>query len=271
MKYYQKIQEAADFLKKELKIDYINMAIVLGSGLGFFADYLDNKKDIPFGAIPNFGVSKVVGHGNRLVFGKLEGKNILIMEGRIHFYEGFSMTEVTFPIRVMKELGVEKLLLSNSAGGISGYSENLMLIEDHLDVFCQNPLIGENIEKQGTRFPDMSEVYSKELIEAALKVGKNMGISLAKGVYSYLTGPSYETPFDIKTLKLLGVDAVGMSTVPEAIVANHCGMKILGISCITNLSAGISKNPLSHQEVVETTKKVSQDFAKLIKGIIKEI
>ena len=271
MDYYNKIIETSNFLKKALDISKIDIAIVLGSGLGFFADYLENKKTINFEDIPNFGISKIVGHNNKLLLGEINNKNVLVMEGRIHYYEGFSMKEVTFPIRVMKELGVEKLLLTNSAGGIGKDPGSLMLIEDHLDVFCPNPLVGENIEKQGTRFPDMSEVYSRELIDIAIKVDEKLKVDVVKGVYSYLSGPSYETPFDINFLKLIGVAAVGMSTVPEAIVANHCGINVLGISCITNLAAGISSKPLTHQEVVETTKRVSENFVKLILGIVKEI
>lgn len=181
------------------------------------------------------------------------------------------MKEVTFPIRVLSSLGINKLILTNAAGGLTGKAGQLMLIEDHLDLFCSNPLMGENLENFGDRFPDMTEVYNREFIDIAVNVGDKAGIPLTKGTYCYLTGPSYETPFDIKVLKALGVNAVGMSTVPEAIVGKHSKMKILGISCITNLAAGISDKPLSHEEVVETTTKVSDDFISLLKGIIKEI
>lgn len=271
MKYFDKVLEAKNYLIKEIGNRKIDLGIVLGSGLGFFADYLEDKVAISFKDIPNFGTSRVVGHSNRIIVGNLKGKRVLVMEGRIHYYEGFSMKEVTLPIRVMKELGINKLILTNSAGGIGIKPGTLMLIEDHLDLFCPNPLLGENVEEQGTRFPDMSEVYSKKLINKLISVNENLGVNLDRGVYSYLTGPSYETPFDIKVLGKLGVSAVGMSTVPEAIVASHCGMEVLGISCITNLAAGISNNPLTHEEVVETTNRVSKDFVKLLTAIVEVI
>ncbi len=271
MEYYNKILNSARFISENLDLDNVSLALVLGSGLSFFTDSLKEKRSVGFDLIPGFNLSKVIGHNNRLATGYVGSKKILVMEGRIHYYEGYNMQEVTFPIRVMKELGINTLILTNSAGGIQGLSGELMVIKDHLDVFCPNPLIGSNIDKQGTRFPDMSQIYSKELIEMTINKAKQLNISAKTGVYAYLTGPSYETPFDISFLKMIGVGGVGMSTVPEAIVAKHCGIRVLGISCITNSAAGISKMPLSHEEVVATTAKVSQDFSKLLASVIEEI
>lgn len=271
MDYLNKIIETRDWLLSKYNFEMIDLALVLGSGLGTFADLLENKVEINFDDIPNFKVGKVVGHKNKMIIGEVAGKKIVVMQGRVHYYEGNTMKEVTFPIRVLSSLGIEKLILTNAAGGLTGKAGQLMLIEDHLDIFCPNPLIGENLEIFGDRFPDMTEVYNRVFIEKAIQIGKEVGIPLTKGTYCYLTGPSYETPFDIKVLRKLGVNAVGMSTVPEAIVAKQSNMKILGISCITNLAAGISDRPLSHAEVVETTTRVSDDFIRVLKGIIKEI
>lgn len=271
MEYYDKILETKDWLLSKYNLKDIDLALILGSGLGAFADSIENKIVINFEDIPNFKVGKVIGHNNKIIVGKVDGKNIIVLQGRIHHYEGNTMKEVTFPIRVLSSIGVRNIILTNAAGGLTGESGQLMLIEDHLDLFCPNPLIGENIEEFGTRFPDMTEIYNRDLINKAIMTGNLEGILLTKGTYCYLTGPSYETPFDIKVLKALGVNAVGMSTVPEAIVARHCGINVLGISCITNLAAGISEKPLSHDEVVETTNKVSDNFLRLLKGIIKEI
>lgn len=271
MEYYENILETRDWLLNKYNLKDIDLALILGSGLGVFADSIDSKVEIDFNEIPNFKVGKVIGHNNKMIIGEIDGKRILVLQGRVHYYEGNTMREVTFPIRILSSLGIYKLIITNAAGGLTGEAGQLMLIEDHLDLFCPNPLIGENLEEFGPRFPDMTVVYNKDFIDKAIKVGLEAGISLTKGTYCYLTGPSYETPFDIKVLKNLGVKAVGMSTVPETLVARHCGMDILGISCITNLAAGINDRPLSHKEVVETTSRVSEDFIRLIKGIIKEI
>lgn len=271
MGYYDNILETRNWLLDKYNLKDMDLALILGSGLGAFADSIDNKVEIDFKDIPNFKVGKVIGHNNKMIIGEIEGKKILVLQGRVHHYEGNTMREVTFPIRILSSLDIDKLIITNAAGGLTGEAGQLMLIEDHLDLFCPNPLIGENFEEFGPRFPDMTEVYNKNYIDIAVKVGEEIGISLTRGTYCYLTGPSYETPFDIKVLKNLGVNAVGMSTVPEAIVAKHCGIKVLGISCITNLAAGISGKPLSHKEVVETTARVSNDFLRLLKGIIKEI
>ncbi|KAF0091372.1 MAG: punA [Fusobacteria bacterium] len=271
MTYFNKIIETRDWLSLKYNFELIDLALVLGSGLGAFADLIENKVEINFDEIPNFKVGKVLGHNNKMIMGEVAGKRIVVMQGRVHYYEGNTMREVTFPIRVLSSLGIEKLILTNAAGGLTGKAGQLMLIEDHLDLFCPNPLMGENLEEFGDRFPDMTEIYNRVFIEKAIEIGRLADIQLTKGTYCYLTGPSYETPFDIKVLKALGVNAVGMSTVPEAIVAKHAKMKVLGISCITNLAAGIGDKPLSHTEVVETTSRVSDDFISLLKGIIKEI
>lgn len=271
MDYLNKILETRDWLQSNYNLENIDLALILGSGLGAFADLIENRIEINFANIPNFKVGKVVGHNNKMIIGTVAGKKVVVMQGRIHYYEGNSMNEVTFPIRVLSSLGINKLILTNAAGGLTGKAGQLMLIEDHLDLFCPNPLMGVNLEEFGDRFPDMTEVYNREFIIKAFAVGAELGLELTKGTYCYLTGPSYETPFDIKVLKGLGVNAVGMSTVPEALVARHSKMKIMGISCITNLAAGISDKPLSHTEVVETTTRVSDNFIRLLKGIIKEI
>ncbi len=271
MEYLNKIIAAKDWLENNYDMDNIEIAIVLGSGLGAFAEQLDNPIEIDFTDIPDFKTSEVEGHKNRLVIGYSSGKKIIIMQGRLHYYEGNSMKAVTFPIRVLSMLNIKKIIITNAAGGLTGEAGQLMIIEDHLDLFCENPLIGENLDVFGERFPDMSKVYNPEWINIALEKGRSLGINLTKGTYCYLTGPSYETPFDIRVLKVLGVNAVGMSTVPEALVAKHSKMTILGISCITNLASGISTKPLSHSEVVETTSRVSEDFIKLLRGIIEEL
>jgi len=248
------------------------IGIILGSGLGDFADNFESIV-IPYNEIPNFEKSEVHGHKGQLVFAEIEGKKVVMMQGRYHFYEGYSMQTVTYPIKVMKKLGVETLIITNAAGAVSGeYSPGeLMFITDHINFMGTNPLIGKNDDTLGTRFPDMSEVYNEELIDKAEDVAEKLNIQYQKGVYVATTGPSYETPAEIKMYRLLGGNAVGMSTVPEAIVANHCGIKVLGISCLTNYAAGVSDNPLNHEEVIETANKVKESFKSLLSNLIKEI
>ena len=244
-------------------------AVVLGSGLGGFASEIEEQTVIPFTEIPDFPVSTVKGHAGRLIFGKLFGKDILAMQGRFHRYEGYDMKDVTLYVRVMFMLGIENLVLTNAAGGINTdfVPGDLMLITDHFSLFCQNPLFGKNDERFGPRFPSMSEAYSKESALVVEKAASRLGIPLKKGVYCYTPGPTYETPAEIRALKALGCDACGMSTVPEAIVANHCGMKVLGISCITNMAAGITQKPLCHEEVMETGRAAGEKFGLLMKEI----
>ncbi|WP_400242112.1 purine-nucleoside phosphorylase [Niallia sp. JL1B1071] len=266
------IKQSADFLKQK----YANtpkIGLILGSGLGVLAEEIENPVKIPYEDIPEFPVSTVEGHAGQLVFGTINGMEVVAMQGRFHFYEGYSFDKVTFPVRVMKELGVEKLIVTNAAGGVN---ENfapgdLMLISDHINNMGTNPLIGPNDSKLGVRFPDMSEAYCKNLRETARNVASKISLNVQEGVYVGNTGPSYETPAEVRMLRILGGDAVGMSTVPEVIVARHAGLKVLGISCISNMAAGILDQPLNHEEVIETTEKVKVNFLQYVKELIKEI
>ena len=245
---------------------------MLGSGLGDLADEY-NEITIPYAEIPGFPVSTVQGHKGRLVFAHINGKNVMMMQGRFHYYEGHSMQTVTYPIKVMKKLGIKTIILTNAAGGVNVYFKpsDLMLITDHINMMGDNPLIGPNDDTLGTRFPDMSEVYTKRLREIAHSCAKKIDINLQEGVYMALTGPTYETPAEVKMVRFMGADAVGMSTVPEAIVASYCGMNVLGVSCICNSAAGISTVGLSHQEVLEAANVAKTKFKGLILEVIKEI
>lgn len=249
-------QDAIRYIEPKLS-EKPTIGLVLGSGLGVLADEIENPVIIPYHEIPGFTVSTVVGHKGQLVIGKLQGKQVVAMQGRFHYYEGHGLDAVVFPIRVMKMLGVETIIVTNAAGGINENYQpgNLMLIADHINMTFRNPLIGPNDEQLGARFPDMSEAYSKALRGLAKEVAAEQGIELQEGVYVGLLGPSYETPAEIRMLRILGGDAVGMSTVPEVIVAKHMKMNVLGISCISNMAAGILEQPLSHEEVMETTEK----------------
>lgn len=253
------------------KLDAIpEIAIILGSGLGNLANLIENKMEIPYEDIPDFPRTTVAGHEGKLIYGTLSGRNILAMKGRFHFYEGYRMDEVVYPIRVFKCMGIENIIVTNAAGGINtSFSPgDLMLITDHIGLFCENPLRGENLDDLGPRFPDMSAAYDRDLQKLALDCASRLNIDLKQGVYSYCKGPSFETPAEIKALRILGADAVGMSTVPEVITANHMGMKVLGISCITNMAAGILDQPLSHEEVMETGKMAEEKFPALVSEIV---
>jgi purine-nucleoside phosphorylase len=265
------IDKSVQFLKEKSPTTP-EIGLILGSGLGVLADEIENPIKVPYDQIPEFPVSTVEGHAGQLVFGTLQGKSVVAMQGRFHFYEGYSLDKVTFPVRVMKELGVTTLVVTNAAGGVNESFQpgDLMIISDHLN-FGQNPLIGPNDSRFGARFPDMSEAYTKELRAIAKEVANELNISIKEGVYVGMTGPSYETPAEIKMLRTLGGDAVGMSTVPEVIVARHANLKVLGISCISNMAAGILDQPLTHDEVIETTEKVKTDFLSLVKQIVKKI
>lgn len=266
------IDKAATFIGGKLtKLPEIGL--ILGSGLGVLADEIENPVMIPYGDIPDFPVSTVEGHAGRLVIGELEEKTVLAMQGRFHYYEGYGLDEVTFPVRVMKQLGIEKVIVTNAAGGVNPEFEagDLMMITDHINNVGINPLIGPNDGDLGVRFPDMSSAYDPAYQELIEQVAKDLGISLQKGVYVWNSGPSYETPAEIRMLQKVGGDAVGMSTVPEVVVAQHSGMKVLGLSCISNMAAGILDQPLSHEEVIETTEKVREDFLKLVKGIVRNL
>lgn len=268
----EKIQNASSFLKQK----YANtpkIGLILGSGLGVLADEIMNPVKIPYNEIPDFPISTVEGHAGQLVFGLLSGVEVVAMQGRFHFYEGYSMEKVTFPVRVMKELGVDMLIVTNAAGGVNETfsAGDLMIISDHINNMGTNPLIGPNDSKLGVRFPDMSEAYTKELRVAAREIASRLNIKVKEGVYFGNPGPVYETPAEIRMVRAMGGDAVGMSTVPEVIVARHSGMKVLGISCISNMAAGILDQPLTHDEVIETTERVKSDFLQYIKEIVKTI
>ncbi|HET9264697.1 MAG TPA: purine-nucleoside phosphorylase [Vicinamibacterales bacterium] len=250
-----------------------DVAIVLGSGLGDFADALQEGRTTPYGDIPHWPATSVVGHAGRLALGSLAGRRVATLSGRVHFYEGHAMSTVTFATRVLGTLGVRTLILTNAAGGINVAFEpgTLMLIEDHINLLGTNPLIGPNDERFGPRFPDMSEVYSTRLRTLAAEAAASQGLSLARGIYVAVHGPSYETPAEIRYLRTIGADAVGMSTVPEALVARHMGIEVLGISCITNAAAGVLPKPLVHDEVMEVAKRVRTRFSKLLEGVVERL
>ena len=268
----KKINESVEYIKCKTDIKP-EIALILGSGLGAIADEIEKAVKIPYEDIPGYPPSKVQGHAGRLVIGILNGKKVVAMQGRFHFYEGHSIQTVVFPVRVMKLLGAETLIVTNAAGGVnkSFTPGDLMIITDHINAFGTNPLIGENYSELGPRFPDMTYTYHKEYMELTEKLAGQMNIKIQKGVYYAASGPSYETPSEINMIRTLGGDAIGMSTVPEVIVAKHMGMKVLGISCITNMAAGILPQPLSHEEVIETTNKIRDNFINLMKEIIKQV
>lgn len=267
---YEKLLKCVDCVKK--KIDFQpKVGIILGSGLGNYTKQIEIKAELPYEEIDGFPVSTVPGHAGKFIFGYIGQVPVVCMKGRVHYYEGYDISDVVLPIRLMGLLGIEILFLTNAAGGVnSGFQAgNLMLIRDHISFFAPNPLIGPNMDALGTRFPDMSEVYRKDLQKIIKETASEHGIKLQEGVYAQLTGPSFESPAEIKALSLLGVDAVGMSTVVEAIVANHMGIKVCGISCISNLAAGISPNPLSHEEVQEAANVAAPAFEKLVTEVVK--
>jgi purine-nucleoside phosphorylase len=249
------------------------VAVILGSGLGAFADELTGAVSMPYTDIPDWPRSTAIGHAGRLITGKIDGTDVVVMAGRVHLYEGYTPQEVTFGIRVLGLLGVKSLVVTNAAGGIGAHlgRGRVVLISDHINLQGANPLIGPNDEALGARFPDMTEAYSKAYRAIAHKVARDMGLTLQEGVYAALTGPNYETPAEIRYLRTIGADLVGMSTVPEVIVANHMGMKVLGISVVTNLAAGISGEKLSHKEVLETGEEVRGTLLQLLKGVIPQL
>ena len=272
MEYMDFVRKAAGYITS--KIEKIpETAIVLGSGLGLFAELLTEKYEIPYQEIPGFPVSTAPGHAGKLICGKIGEKDVLCMSGRFHFYEGYSMCDVSFYVRALKVLGIKNLIITNAAGGINGCFTpgDLMIITDHIKFFDDSPLRGGNISELGPRFNDMSEAYDKGLIATAKAVAAKQGIDIKEGVYAFMPGPNYETPAEIRALGILGADAVGMSSVPEVITASHCGLKVLGVSCITNLAAGISKNKLTQAEVFETADKSGEKFSQLMAEIISEI
>ena len=269
---YDKVGEAAAFLTTKL-VDVPKVAIILGSGLGAFGESLQNATVMPYTDLPHWPASKVIGHAGKLVAGTAKGRRILAVSGRAHFYEGHDMSVVTFAVRVLGRLGVKTLIVTNAAGGINmRFGEGaLMLMTDHINFLGTNPLIGPNDDRLGRRFPDMSEVYSKRLRGLAADAAKTMNLPIEQGVYIAVTGPSYETPAEIRAFRALGADAVGMSTVPEAICARHMGIEVLGISCISNMAAGILDQPLTEEEVIATTSRVRHSFIALLEGVLERL
>ncbi|MFC4767252.1 purine-nucleoside phosphorylase [Effusibacillus consociatus] len=272
MSFVQKIQETASYIRSRTALAP-RVGLILGSGLGVLADEIQNATVIDFEEIPNFPVSTVEGHAGKLVIGTLEGCPVVAMKGRFHFYEGYSQKEITFPVYVMKELGCDTLVVTNACGGMNRNFQpgDLMLITDHINFTGGNPLIGANDPRLGARFPDMSQAYNKELIATAEKVAEKNGIQVQKGVYVAISGPAYCTPSELIMLRNFGADAVGMSTVPEVIAANHTGLKVLGISCVTDLAIGEELEPLTHEQVVEVANRTRPKFISLVKGFLSEV
>ena len=268
----KKLNEAKAYIESKTKGMKIYAGLVLGSGLGDMADEIKNPVVINYRDIPNFPVSTVPGHKGRLVIGELEGRSVLCMQGRFHFYEGYEMDQVVFPIQVMKMLGIERLILTNAAGCVNKAWKpgTLMLINDHIKLAPQSPMRGPNEDELGLRFFDMSRAYDPELLKVAKREAEKLGISVTEGVYMFFSGPNFETPAEIRAARVLGADAVGMSTVPEVIAAAHCGLRTLGISCMTNMAAGILDQPLGHDEVLETGLRVKGQFSALIRAIVRE-
>jgi len=264
---------AAATLLRDRGVDAADVAIVLGSGLGAFADRLDDATRVPYGEIPHWPASAVVGHAGVLVAGRLGGRQVIVLSGRAHVYEGHPLDDVTFGMRVLGALGVPRVILTNAAGGIntSFATGALMLIDDHINLMGRNPLVGPHDPRLGPRFPDMTEVYSKRLREVAAAAARARGLTVEHGIYAAVLGPSYETPAEIRAFRTLGADAVGMSTAPEAIVARHMGLEVLGISCITNPAAGVVDRPLEHAEVMEVAARVGSEFIALLEGIVERL
>ena len=269
---YAEIQAAADYLRNQMGLTAgepaASVGLVLGSGLGHVGDLLEKENGgaVDYGAIPHFPTSTVVGHKGRFVYGKHQGKPLIALQGRVHLYEGYSPAAAAFPIRVLMALGVTRLVLTNAAGGLASgmVPGDLMLIRDHLNLTGTNPLLGNNDDRLGPRFPDMTDTYTHALRVKIKEIAQKLGLDLKEGVYAGLLGPSYETPAEIQMLKVMGADAVGMSTVLEAIAASHSGAEVIGISCITNLGAGLSSEKLSHSEVKETASRVEKSFSELV-------
>ena len=267
---YERAEHAARTIRSRWSGDDVRVGLVLGSGLGAFADDLEDAVPFPYEEIPGFARSTVEGHAGRLVLGHVGGVPVAVMQGRFHYYEGYALEEVVFPIRVLGLLGIKSLVLTNAAGGINVAFDqgSLMIISDHLNLMGVNPLRGRNDDRFGPRFPDMSEVYARDYQEIAAEEGRAMSIELRRGIYGALSGPSYETPAEIRMLRTLGADAVGMSTVPEAIIARQMNIKILGLSCITNMAAGVFDQPINHEEVVVTGNLVRETFKELLRRVI---
>ena len=268
---FKDYQNAADYIRNKIGDISPKLAIVLGSGLGVLAEDIENPIIIKYSDIPGFPVSTVEGHAGELLIGTINGTPILAMNGRFHYYEGYDLTEVTFPIRVFHLLGINDLLLTNAAGGINlnFQAGDFMVINDHLSFFAESVLRGKNMPEFGVRFPGMSQVYDAELSQKLFDIINKYNNRAKTGVYAYMKGPTYETPAEIRALRTLGADAVGMSTVPESIIAKHCGMRVTGITCVTNMAAGIQQQELSHAEVQETANRVKYTFKNIVKEYIR--
>ncbi|ADC51003.1 purine nucleoside phosphorylase [Alkalihalophilus pseudofirmus OF4] len=268
----EKIKQSATYLEGKIETKP-QIGLILGSGLGELADEIEDAVKIPYSDIPNFPVSTVEGHAGQLVIGKLHGKDVVAMQGRFHYYEGYTMQEVTFPVRVMKQIGVELMVVTNACGGMNKNFEpgDLMIITDQLNFTGDNPLIGANFEELGPRFPDMSSAYTTEYVDFVEKTANNLDIKVQKGVYAGVTGPTYMSGAELVMLRNLGGDVVGMSTVPEVIVASHASMKVIGISCITDMAIGEELQGITHEEVVEVANRTKPKFIKLVKEIVSTV
>lgn len=264
-----KMKEAVFYIESQTKVKP-TIGLILGSGLGELADEIEDAVKIDYKDIPHFPVSTVEGHAGKLVIGKLKGKAVLAMQGRFHYYEGYSMQEVTFPVRVMKGLGIDAIFVTNACGGMNESFQpgDLMIITDHLNMTGANPLIGPNEAELGVRFPDMSRAYTPQLVELAMTTAQKLNINVQQGVYAGISGPTYNTPAELIMLRNLGSDAVGMSTVPEVIVASHMKMKVLGISCVTDMAIGEDLEPLTHEQVVEVANRTKPKFINLVKELV---
>ena len=269
MKLYERAQQAVEYIASQTA-HRPRVILVLGSGLGDYADQIADADRIPYGEIPGFATSTVPGHKGQLVLGIHRGIEVAVMQGRLHFYEGYRQDEITLPLRVLRLLGAEIVLLTNASGGINldFAPGDLMLIDDHINFSGTSPLMGENDERFGPRFPDMSQAYDAELKQTMLRVAAQTGVAMRRGVYMMFTGPQFETPAEIRFARTIGADAAGMSTVPEVIIARHCRLRICAVSCITNMAAGILDQPLTHQEVMETGERVKETFGRLVDGFL---
>ncbi len=267
-----RIEKASGYIKEKSGFEP-EIGIILGTGLGSLGDHIEKVSVIDYSDIPEFPVSTVFGHAGRLILGYLEGKKVAAMQGRFHYYEGYSMQEVTMPVRVMKQLGIKLLIASNACGGLNPNfnAGDIMVITDHINFMGTNPLIGPNLEEFGPRFPDMSEVYEREMVEALEKTAASQGIKVHRGVYGAVSGPNYCTKAELRMMIKLGSDTVGMSTVPEAIVARHCGIKVAGVSCITDMAIPDTMIPPTHEEIVRVAESVKPRFVSLVKGFVKEV
>jgi purine-nucleoside phosphorylase len=272
MTYFDQVEEAANAIRARVP-EVPGVAVILGSGLGDFASSLGGAVTVPYEELPHWPASRVIGHSGTLVVGKANGRAIVALAGRSHLYEGHDVGRVVFGVRVLGRLGIRTLILTNAAGGVNtGFAQGaLMVIDDHINLTGHNPLVGENDERFGVRFPDMTEVYSSRLRRVADEAGRALNLTLPHGIYAAFLGPSYETPAEIRYLRTIGADAVGMSTVPEAIVARHMKMDVLGISCITNMAAGVLPKPLDHAEVMETASRVRGQFIALLESILGQL